>query len=787
MNETVPVRIMTGAPVRIDGKEFSAGPVISGGRVFFDKEAGTQLVISEIAQMRMALDLRLRDNATFEKLSSARRHALRIDWGTFTPQERHIALSRALYVRKVDKVQPALQRSKKKVLKGIIKAIGDARKVPEDKRPSPRQLRTWYRIFVTAGRDVRALVPCNWAKGYRHPRYQEWQIELIDALINKKIATPTASSFIQVKLLADAELKKEAARRGETLKLYGEDKQNIGTNLVSRLLARRDRFDVLCAQTNPREARRQMESIQLGPQGDEVNKEWEVDHTLLDIIVIDEVSGQIAGRPWMTTIIDRYSRCIVGFSLSFAPPSWASVMDALRVAISRKDWILEGLQNITNKWDCYGPPKVLITDHGRDFKSNSMEEASRAIGFDLRHMKPRKPWLKGKIERWFKTFEEEIVHTLPGTVFSKWEGREFYNSEKFAVLTINEVNWIAAKYVVDVYQQRRHSKIGMKPAEKWKRGLHSIPTLREFDENLLVPMMGLLIPRTLRTGGIFYMGLRWDSPEFSKVRALLPDSSNVQARLDPLDITTIYVFDEIRKKWVEGELVEPVEARGWTLDQWIKVKRVRKRIQDEDDVDERAALAQAIKEIDDYVAAIKDRRIKSKAPKRMADFRKRTAWSAIHGSRRDTDHSAPIAHEIGITRIKSPPIQNHGPYEESSTPHDEVDPEDNGKGRGDGKDNSKKSRKSKKASPREQDTKVHVKTPTDDGPVVVAEAVIREPGFKIPTDDDLAQEKEAAPKTKASETKGAETKASPPKDSPRKTNGDREDNTVRIKPVDYED
>jgi putative transposase len=772
--------MQTGAPVRIDGKEFSAGPVISGGRVFFDKEAGTQIVLSEIAQMRMALDLRLRDNAPFEKLSSARRHALRIDWGTFTPVERKIALSRALYVRKVDKVQPALQRSKKKVLKGIIAKIGEARKVPEKDRPSPRQVRSWYRIFVTAGRDIRALVPCNWAKGYRDPRYQEWQIELIDGLINKKIATPTASSMRQVRLLADAALKKEAARRGETLNLPGKDKQNIGTNLVSRLLARRDRFEVLCAQTNPREARRQMESLQLGPQGDEVNKEWEVDHTLLDILVIDEETGKVCGRPWMTTIIDRYSRCIVGFSLSFAPPSWASVMDALRIAISRKDWILEALENITNKWECYGAPTVLITDHGRDFKSNSMEEASRALGFDLRHMKPRKPWLKGKIERWFKTFEEEIVHTFPGTVFSKWEGRQFYDSNKFAVLTINEVNWIAAKYVVDVYQQRRHSKIGMKPAEKWKRGLHSIPALREFDENLLVPMMGLLIPRTLRKGGIRYMGLRWDSPEFSEVRALLPDSSNVQARIDPLDITTIYIFDENRQKWVEGELDEPVEARGWTLDQWIKVKRVRKRIQDEEDVEERAALAQAIAEIDDYVKGIRDGRIKSKAPKRMADYRKRTAWSAIHGSRRDTDHSAPIAHEIGITRIKSPPIQNHGPFAESSTPRGEIDPgdngKDNGKGRDDGKDNSRKSDKSRKVSPREKDTNVHVRTPTDDGPVVVAEAVTRGPGIKLP-DEDPAEEMAASNDAGAKSSKNSKPKQA----------SDQEDNTVGVRPVDYGD
>jgi hypothetical protein len=33
MNEVVAARIQTGTPVRIDGKECPAGPVISGGRV----------------------------------------------------------------------------------------------------------------------------------------------------------------------------------------------------------------------------------------------------------------------------------------------------------------------------------------------------------------------------------------------------------------------------------------------------------------------------------------------------------------------------------------------------------------------------------------------------------------------------------------------------------------------------------------------------------------------------------------------------------------------------------
>src|SRR5882672_1067217 len=116
MTVQVPVRIQTGAPVRIDGKEYSAGPVISGGRVFFDKEAGTQVVVSEIAQMKMALAFRLRDARPYERLSSARCETLRIDWGTFTPAERATALMRVLFVRKLDKVEPALHRSKKKVI-----------------------------------------------------------------------------------------------------------------------------------------------------------------------------------------------------------------------------------------------------------------------------------------------------------------------------------------------------------------------------------------------------------------------------------------------------------------------------------------------------------------------------------------------------------------------------------------------------------------------------------------------------------------------------------------------
>ena len=41
------------------------------------------------------------------------------------------------------------------------------------------------------------------------------------------------------------------------------------------------------------------------------------------------------GQPWLSLLIDYYSRMVVGFCLGFEPPSCAVLMEALRHAILR--------------------------------------------------------------------------------------------------------------------------------------------------------------------------------------------------------------------------------------------------------------------------------------------------------------------------------------------------------------------------------------------------------------------------------------------------------------------
>ena len=64
------------------------------------------------------------------------------------------------------------------------------------------------------------------------------------------------------------------------------------------------------------------------------NEIWQADHTLLDIEIFDE-KGQ-KNRPWLTIILDDYSRCIAGYNLSFAAPSAIRTSLTLHQAIWTK-------------------------------------------------------------------------------------------------------------------------------------------------------------------------------------------------------------------------------------------------------------------------------------------------------------------------------------------------------------------------------------------------------------------------------------------------------------------
>jgi putative transposase len=67
---------------------------------------------------------------------------------------------------------------------------------------------------------------------------------------------------------------------------------------------------------------------------------FQIDHTPVDVIVVDEQDRLPVGRPWLTLVIDVDSRVVAGFCLSLDDPSTLSVARALTHAVTPKDkWL----------------------------------------------------------------------------------------------------------------------------------------------------------------------------------------------------------------------------------------------------------------------------------------------------------------------------------------------------------------------------------------------------------------------------------------------------------------
>ena len=80
-------------------------------------------------------------------------------------------------------------------------------------------------------------------------------------------------------------------------------------------------------------------------EADGPNAIWQADHTPLDILLI-RPDAKI-NKPWLTVVLDDYSRAVAGYFLSFEAPSALHTSLALRQAIWRKQLLKLQLFRLT--------------------------------------------------------------------------------------------------------------------------------------------------------------------------------------------------------------------------------------------------------------------------------------------------------------------------------------------------------------------------------------------------------------------------------------------------------
>ncbi|WP_427158561.1 Mu transposase C-terminal domain-containing protein [Aliinostoc sp. HNIBRCY26] len=273
------------------------------------------------------------------------------------------------------------------------------------------------------------------------------------------------------------------------------------------------------------------------------NQVWQIDHTKADILLVDE-DGEEIGRPQLTTVIDCYSRCIVGLRLGFAAPSSQVVALALRNAIMPKRYTSE--YELRCKWSAYGLPKYVYTDGGKDFRAKHIIEwIANELNFEptLRSQ----PSDGGIVERPFRTMSG-LLSEMPGYTGSSVKDRP-EGAEKKACISLPELEKLIVGYIVDSYNQKPDARSQANPLtpkqsriERWEKGLQRPPTLLN-DRELDICLMKAAERVVYDNGYLNFSGLRYRGENLGAYAG-----DKVILRFDPRDITMVLVYGRKNNK-----------------------------------------------------------------------------------------------------------------------------------------------------------------------------------------------------------------------------------------------
>lgn len=182
----------------------------------------------------------------------------------------------------------------------------------------------------------------------------------------------------------------------------------------------------------------------------------QIDHTPVDIILVDEEDRKPIGRPWVTFAIDVFSRIILGVYLSWKHPSRYTVACCMaNMCLPKDSWLKDiGCEGLN--YPFYGMPLEILSDHASEFKTTALVDACYAHGMKMSWRKEKH--YGGHIESYIGKVMGQ-VHFLSGTTFSNTVDKGDYNSESLSCYTFSEFReWLLAE--IERYHISPHKGLG---------------------------------------------------------------------------------------------------------------------------------------------------------------------------------------------------------------------------------------------------------------------------------------------------------------------------------------
>ncbi|WOB11402.1 transposase family protein [Piscinibacter gummiphilus] len=365
---------------------------------------------------------------------------------------------------------------------------------------------------------------------------------------------------------------------------------------------------------------------------------YEVDHTVLDIVVICDKTGMPLGRPTLTVVVDAYSGYVVGFFISFWGTGLAATFCGLRVAIAPKEDLRSVIKGLEHEWLGMGLPEELVLDNGLEFHSPQFRQMALQLSIDLQYCAVRQPWLKPFVERALG----KILGYLPaaGRVRKGLTNELPLDPAETAAVTFGDLVRGLLIAFLDVHPFEINQRRLSRPYDLFAESLELLPpaTLPMGTKELEI----IVAPSDVRTvgnEGIVTEYLRFNSDELQALRRKTGHTFKTTTKPNPENLEYIWVQDPTSKGWLMVPSCQPEYTRGLSIVQHRAIRSFKKAELSRKGADE--TLMRGKVELMEMwnSRTIHGRRLKS------AHLRALSGFTSSHALRFDDDEASPPAQD----------------------------------------------------------------------------------------------------------------------------------------------
>lgn len=318
------------------------------------------------------------------------------------------------------------------------------------------------------------------------------------------------------------------------------------------------RYNKINYNKDVRQLRSTVNTQVLGP-----GSRYEIDATIADIYLLSDSDRQsIVGRPVIYFVADVFSRMITGFYIGFENPSYATSIQALKMAVTDKqDYCKKyGIDITADDWPCIGLPDAILADRG-ELLGHQIETLEKSFSVRIENTPPYRGDLKPVVERYFKTMQAKFKPFTPGVVTGvkeKKKGGRDYRLD--ASLTISDFTKIMINSILmhnNTHQLRHYdrdsdmpSELPSVPLQLWNWGLqHRTGKLRSVSEEslhiaLLPRKKATLSDLGIKLFGNYYICSEMRDQGWLHRKNAVRRPKSLEVAYDPLEADIIYIFYE---------------------------------------------------------------------------------------------------------------------------------------------------------------------------------------------------------------------------------------------------